>query len=89
MYCAGNFVDDYAVDEIERNDESFVFTIEINGARLTRIRLHPTVIADCQACLAKGDRARSIALKMARLCERLGTGTRWLEADNILQISGA
>jgi poly-gamma-glutamate capsule biosynthesis protein CapA/YwtB (metallophosphatase superfamily) len=89
MYCTGNFIDDYAVDEVERNDESFVFTLEMNGARLSRMVLHPTVIADCQARLAEGDRARSIALKMTRLCERLGTPARWLEAEKTLEILGA
>jgi poly-gamma-glutamate capsule biosynthesis protein CapA/YwtB (metallophosphatase superfamily) len=88
VYCAGNFIDDYAVDEVERNDESFVFTLEMNGARLSRIVLHPAVIADYQARLAEGDRARSIALKMTRLCDRLGTPARWLEAEKTLEILG-
>jgi poly-gamma-glutamate synthesis protein (capsule biosynthesis protein) len=87
IYCTGNFVDDYAVDEIECNDESFVFALEMNGARLTRMTLHPTVIANCQAHLAQGDRARSIALKMARLCERLVTRVRWLAGRSILEIT--
>jgi poly-gamma-glutamate capsule biosynthesis protein CapA/YwtB (metallophosphatase superfamily) len=52
IYCTGNFIDDYAVDEVVRNDESFVFTLEMNGARLSRMVLHPTVIADCHARLA-------------------------------------
>ena len=32
IYCAGNFIDDYMVDEVERNDESFVFVLEYAGA---------------------------------------------------------
>ena len=28
LYCAGNFVDDYAVDLVERNDEAFAFVLE-------------------------------------------------------------
>jgi poly-gamma-glutamate capsule biosynthesis protein CapA/YwtB (metallophosphatase superfamily) len=86
MYCTGNFIDDYAVDEAERNDKSFVFTLEIHGGRMTRMTLCPTAIADYQARVARGERARSIALKMARLCERLGTSARWLEADNALEL---
>jgi len=89
MYCTGNFVDDYAVDEIDRNDESFVFALEINGAGLTRMTLRPTVIANCQARLAQGDRARSIGRKMVRLCERLGTRAQSLEAEKTLEILGA
>jgi poly-gamma-glutamate capsule biosynthesis protein CapA/YwtB (metallophosphatase superfamily) len=89
MYCTGNFVDDYAVDEVERNDESFVFMLEMDGAKMSRMMLRPTVIADCQARMARGERARAIALKMARLCERLGTPARWREAQAILEIRGA
>lgn len=89
MYCTGNFVDDYAVDEINRNDESFVFMLELEGNRMARMLLHPTVIDDCQARIARGERARSIGLKMARLCERLGTPVRWLEKETALEIPGA
>ncbi len=88
MYCAGDFVDDYAVDEVERNDESFIFMLDMDGARMSRMILRPTVIADCQARLAQGEQATAIALKMARLCERLGTAARWLEAQTILEIRG-
>jgi len=34
LYCTGNFVDDYAVDEIERNDQSFVFCLETEGSKI-------------------------------------------------------
>lgn len=88
MYCTGNFIDDYAVDEIERNDESFVFNLEFDGCRMKRMTLYPTVIADCQALIAQNDRAESIASKMARLCNRLGTVARWLEGEKILEIRG-
>jgi hypothetical protein len=39
-----DFVDDYVVDEIERNDESFIFVVETSGYRVTGLRLYPTVI---------------------------------------------
>jgi hypothetical protein len=29
LFSAGDFIDDYAADGIERNDESFIFLIEI------------------------------------------------------------
>jgi poly-gamma-glutamate capsule biosynthesis protein CapA/YwtB (metallophosphatase superfamily) len=87
MYCTGNFVDDYAVDELERNDESFVFTVELSEGRMSRIRLHPTEIVECQARMARGDRAEEIALKMARLCREFGTPARWIESERVLEIS--
>jgi poly-gamma-glutamate capsule biosynthesis protein CapA/YwtB (metallophosphatase superfamily) len=86
IYCAGDFIDDYAVDEIERNDESFVFVVDVSGGRLERLRLYPTQIADCQAKMARGDRAIEIAEKMAQLCTEMGTDARWLVADQVLEI---
>jgi poly-gamma-glutamate capsule biosynthesis protein CapA/YwtB (metallophosphatase superfamily) len=86
IYCAGNFIDDYAVDEVERNDESFVFIVEVSGSRIERLRLHPSQIADCQATMARGERAEQIAEKMARLCAEMGTEARWLVADQVLEV---
>lgn len=88
MYCTGNFIDDYAVDEIERNDESFVFTLDIDNARMARMLLHPTEIAHCQARVARGGRAEQIAIKMARLCKQFGTSARWLKSEEALEIPG-
>ncbi len=88
LYCTGNFVDDYAVDEIDRNDESFVFALEYRSSLMHRILLHPTVIENCQARRARGERARSIASKMERLCAQLGTQASWLEDASILEIQG-
>ncbi len=86
IYCAGNFIDDYAVDEVERNDESFVFVAEIVGSRIQRLRLHPTSIANYQATMARGERGAQIAEKMARLCAGMRTQARWLAADQVLEI---
>jgi poly-gamma-glutamate synthesis protein (capsule biosynthesis protein) len=86
IYSAGDFIDDYAVDEIERNDESFIFKIEINKHQIQRMRLYPTIIADFQARLAKESRGKSIAAKMQSLCQKLGTQAKWLEDDNCLII---
>jgi hypothetical protein len=65
MYCTGNFVDDYAVDEVERNDRSFIFMVEIRAGRIGGLRLQATVIRDLQARLAKGEEAEEIGLKMS------------------------
>jgi len=89
MYCTGNFIDDYAVDELERNDESFVFALELSAGRVTSMRLYPTEIFDCQARMARGERAEAIALKMARLCREFGTSARWIENEGVLEISGS
>jgi poly-gamma-glutamate synthesis protein (capsule biosynthesis protein) len=86
IYSAGNFIDDYMVDADERNDHSFVFTLETDGQTPPRLRLHPTVIRDCQARLAKGAEAREIAVKMVKLCGNFGTTALWKSTEQCLEI---
>ena len=73
LYSCGDFVDDYAVDEIERNDQSFVFILDFDGADLCRLLLVPTVIRNFQARLAPQREWRAILQKMLRLSADLGT----------------
>jgi poly-gamma-glutamate capsule biosynthesis protein CapA/YwtB (metallophosphatase superfamily) len=86
LYSAGDFVDDYAVDEIERNDESFIFVVETDGSRITGLTLHPTVISHMQARLASPLDAIAIAERMQRLCNRLGTLSQWKDEKRCLEI---
>lgn len=78
LYGAGDFIDDYAVDQEERNDESFVFLVDVReGGGVEHVQLHPTVISHCRAQLAQGQRAKEIALRMASLCAEFGTKGVW------------
>ena len=89
VYSAGDFIDDYAVDPVERNDQSFVFLLEAEGRGNaivpTALRLYPTVIADFQARMA-GAEAHEIAARMRRRCAELGTEAQWLDAERCLEI---
>lgn len=76
LYSCGDFVDDYAVDQVERNDESFIFQVHLTGRKLARLSLTPTVINEFQARLAERTRRDSICDKMASLCRKLGTEVR-------------
>jgi poly-gamma-glutamate synthesis protein (capsule biosynthesis protein) len=85
IYSAGDFVDDYAVDPVERNDQSFLFLLDVEGAEPRTLRLHPTVIADFQARLAQRP-AADIAARMQRLSRHLGTPSDWNAAGRYLEI---
>ena len=85
IYSAGDFIDDYAVDEFARNDQSFVFLLETDAGIPRELRLHPTVIIDFQARLARGS-ARAIAQRMQTLCGELGTHAAWSDARTCLVI---
>ncbi|KTG30824.1 CapA family protein [Haloferax profundi] len=48
LYDTGDFVDDYAVDPVLRNDRSFLFEVEVSPTgRLFDLRMIPTEIAEC------------------------------------------
>jgi poly-gamma-glutamate synthesis protein (capsule biosynthesis protein) len=87
LYCTGNFVDDYAVDEIERNDQSFVYRLETEESVIQHLWLYPTVIRDCQARRASLNEAQQIATKMQTLCTELGTRSKRHEEDGCLEIA--
>lgn len=76
LYCTGDFIDDYAVDEEEPNDESFIFTVEIKAGRPSLLRLYPTVIGNCQGRRAFGERGHQIIQKMKKLCTDMKTEAR-------------
>jgi poly-gamma-glutamate capsule biosynthesis protein CapA/YwtB (metallophosphatase superfamily) len=86
MYCTGDFIDDYAIDEIERNDRSFIFVVETDGHRIFRLFLYPTVIHHFQAMRAKGGEKKAIVAKMQSLCTALHTVTTWNEDEERLEI---
>ena len=86
IYSAGDFIDDYAVDEIERNDQSFIFTLEIHNSKIFRLRLYPTVISDFQARLATQSEAKEIMDKMQQLCAEFKTPARCDEKEGCIEI---
>ena len=86
LYSAGDFIDDYAVDELERNDESFLFTVDFADHRVRSVALRPTLIRDFQARIAEPRQAWWIASKMQSLCAELGTRTLWDESENLLRL---
>lgn len=72
IYCAGDFIDDYAVDEIEKNDESCIFVVEKESQK-SKLYLYPTFISQFQANLAPPAFQQEIISKIENLCKNLGT----------------
>jgi poly-gamma-glutamate synthesis protein (capsule biosynthesis protein) len=73
LHDTGDFLDDYAVDPILRNDWSFIFEIEICQKRLRRLRLYPVRLTLAAVNLAEEEDAGAILSRMAMLCDRFGT----------------
>lgn len=76
LYDLGDFVDDYAVDPVMRNDWSFLFLVDFDERGSRRLWLVPTAISNMQVNLAKGRLQDRILTRMERLCRELGTPTR-------------
>ena len=76
LYSTGDFIDDYAVDPTERNDQGFVYIVNTDAGSW-RMCLHPTVIRDYHAGLAHGDEARAIGEHILERCAALGTPATW------------
>jgi len=87
LYSTGNFIDDYAIDPIERNDQSFMFVVEVDEGGPVHLRLYPTMIDFCQARLARESEGPGIAAKMRELCAALGTPAQWEAQERLLAIS--
>lgn len=85
IYGAGDFIDDYAVDEVERNDQSFLFLIELKGTMPSRLLLYPTVIRHFQARRAENGESHAIVTRMQRLCMQLNTAMIWNEEEGRLE----
>lgn len=54
LYDTGDFIDDYAVDPLLRNDRSFFFIVEAGKEGVLALYLIPTLISDCQVNMAVG-----------------------------------
>jgi len=75
LFSCGDYIDDYAVDDLERNDESFIWCADLEQRRFRRLLLIPTVIGALQARLAGGPDRERIVQRMRALCGALGTET--------------
>ncbi len=73
LYDSGDFIDDYAIDEYYRNDLSFLFLLDIEGAEPKSIELVPVRIHDFQASIALLSDAELAIKRMIERCGRLGT----------------
>lgn len=61
MYDTGDFIDDYAVDPILRNDRSFLFNVVVDKAGIQNVTLIPVLIQNYQVTTAQfPDREESL-----------------------------
>jgi poly-gamma-glutamate synthesis protein (capsule biosynthesis protein) len=73
MYDTGDFVDDYAIDQRLRNDQTFLFLVTLSKNKIEKIDLIPGLINRMQVNKAHGNEFEEIADKMIKLSEEMGT----------------
>lgn len=88
LYSTGDFVDDYAVDPVERNDWSFVFVVDVPPRGAWQLKLYPTLIRRYQAVRALEPDRRQIVDRMMTLCSELGARAVWKPEHGRLEVSG-
>ena len=86
LYDLGDFVDDYAVDAVLRNDLGLVFIVTIEGSGVSSIEAVPLKLDYCYTRLAEGDDARWIRQRFASACAAFGTTVD--ERDGRLVVGG-
>ncbi|HEY9665527.1 MAG TPA: CapA family protein [Coleofasciculaceae cyanobacterium] len=75
LYDTGDFLDDYAIDPILRNDWSFLFLVEIDTKGLHRLRMVPVHLHYTKVELATGEEFGDICHRMRSLCAAFDTHT--------------
>lgn len=73
LYDTGDFVDDYTVDLVLRNDRSFFFIVEATKEGPIALRLIPTLITQFQVNRSTGKEAEETLLRMQKLSAEMHT----------------
>lgn len=76
MYDTGDFVDDYRVDVVYRNDRSFLFLCEAGRHVIHQLQLVPVVISNMQVNLATGNEYQWLLRRIVEISEPFGTVVR-------------
>lgn len=89
LYSTGDFIDDYAVDPQERNDLSFLFTIEMAVGKVRRLLLHPVRIENLGVRRAKDDDISFLQQSMQAKCAAFGTELHFRDRIGTIVVSSS
>lgn len=73
MYDTGDFIDDYAVDPMLRNDQSLFFAVTVDKNGPQSVTVAPVVIKDMQVNTATGSEKDEILKRIQQLSQEFGT----------------
>lgn len=84
MYGTGDFIDDYAVDPLLRNDQTFLFLVTLSKGKINKIELIPSIISLMQVNRAYGSDFEEISEKMIMLSKEMET--KIIKKENKLEV---
>lgn len=73
LYDTGDFIDDYAIDPLLRNDLSAIFLVEVRPTGITRVSAVPVVIDNMRVDLAEGSERDWMLDRIACASRELGS----------------
>ena len=85
LYDLGDFLDDYRVDPVLRNDLGLLFLVTLGPGGPRRLEAVPLALDYCHTRAADGDDARWIARRFRAACADLGSDVR--EEDGRLVVA--
>jgi poly-gamma-glutamate synthesis protein (capsule biosynthesis protein) len=77
LYDLGDFIDDYAVDPVLRNDLGLLFLVELDQRGPVRLEAVPLKLDYCHTTLADGDDAAWIRERFEAACAAFGTAVAY------------
>lgn len=73
LYDTSDFIDDYAINPVLRNDHSCLFKEMFMQGQLRRIELIPVTLEVAHVTLARGEDFKAIGTHMEKHCPEQGT----------------
>lgn len=73
LYDTGDFVDDYMVGPVTRNDWSFFYQVTVDKSGIKKLKLTPLLINNMQVNVATGKEKENMIKHLKTLSEELGT----------------
>ncbi|GAA2910214.1 CapA family protein [Streptosporangium fragile] len=84
LYDLGDFIDDYAVDELLRNDLGLLWFVEFGERGPVRLRALPIKLAYARTRAAHGEEWAWIRRRFTQACARMGTAVSVEEGEFVV-----
>lgn len=86
LFDLGDFLDDYGVDPVLRNDLGLMFLVELDRSGPRRVEAVPLRLDYCHTALADGSDADWIARRLERACAALGTAVDRVDGRLVVEV---